>query len=520
MRGSPHGGEARGSTRAPAGPSWRWVRRRAGATLVLTYGLLALGSTVRGTKSCMGCPSWPLCFGQVGPIDLFHTLLEQLHRYLAAIVSVGVLAVALQAWRLRLNRALRPALYAVAILALQIVLGGVSVLAHNAPATVALHLAGALLLLAATTVTAVASCVASRPVEHEPRRPAGLASSAVVATFALLVSGSIVTDGGASDACPSWPWCVPRRGVADSLVAIALVHRGVTLVAVGLIVALAVGVLLRRRGRTPGVVGLAWSLLGLCAVQIATGAVTAVLSAPPAGQDVHLALAAAIWVCVVALVAAVSYAGGQVEVAPGHPPVSVGAPAVAGLDDAGSRGAVSRLVSPSLGSVTPASRRVVSSARFGAMTVDLRRVGLVSVIALLVQFVLGVATSLWVTIGTPRPWSHIGNLALFGIHGVIGIAIALLSFAVVGLAFEEGSRTTKTWAAVALFGVFAALGCGFAFVETGGRSGYSFGMALGWALALLANVCLALGRSRPVTDISPGRDVPPDLAASKVREVL
>src|ERR1019366_9843441 len=153
MTGSPHGAEARRSTRAPASPSWRWLRRLAVVTLVLTYALLALGSTVRVTKSGMGCPSWPLCFGQVGPIDQFHTLLEQLHRYLAAIVSVGVLAVALQAWRLRPNRALRPALYAVAILALQIVLGGVSVLAHNAPATVAFHLAGALLLLAATTVT-------------------------------------------------------------------------------------------------------------------------------------------------------------------------------------------------------------------------------------------------------------------------------------------------------------------------------------------------------------------------------
>lgn len=109
----------------------------------------------------------------------------------------------------------------------------------------------------------------------------------------------------------------------------------------------------------------------------------------------------------------------------------------------------------------------------------------------------------------------IGNAALLGIYGVIGIAILLLSFAVVGLAVEQGTKTTKTWAIVSAFGVLVALGCGIAFVETGGRSGYSFGMALGWALALFANVWLALGRSVPVTGISLGlHGLPADLAAS------
>lgn len=66
------------------------------------------------------------------------------------------------------------------------------------------------------------------------------------------------------------------------------------------------GALLRRRRETLGVVALAGSLLGPCALQVASGAIPAVLSAPPAAQDVHLAGAAAIWVCVVALVAALS----------------------------------------------------------------------------------------------------------------------------------------------------------------------------------------------------------------------
>jgi len=476
------------------------LRTLAVATLVLTYALLALGSTVRVTKSGMGCSTdWPFCYGQAGPIDHFHTLLEQMHRYLATVVSVGTLAVALQAWRLRPHRALRPALFAVATVAVEIVLGAVTVVTHNAPVTVVFHLAVALLLLAATTVTAVASWGEPRPAAHGPRQPAPLAWSAVVGTFVLLVSGSIVVDGNASAACPTWPWCVPRRSVDDRLVAVVLVHRGVALVAVGLLVALAVGALLHRQARVPGSVWLAWSLLGLCAAEVAAGAITAELSAPPAAQDVHLGLAAAIWVCVVALVAAVSYSGGRVEVASGHSGARVGAPADPGLDDAGARGAAGSVPSTAgeghqrREAGSPRRRRVVSPPRLAGMTVDLRRVGLASVIALLVQFVLGVAASLWVTIGTKRPWSHIGNVALFGIHGVLGVAMALMSFVVVGLAFEEGSRPTKTWAAVALFGVLAALGCGFGFVESGGASGYSFGMALGWALALFANVCLALG---------------------------
>lgn len=52
-------------------------------TLVATAGLILLGSTVRMTESGMGCRSWPLCNGAIGPVGGFHSLLEQSHRYLA-----------------------------------------------------------------------------------------------------------------------------------------------------------------------------------------------------------------------------------------------------------------------------------------------------------------------------------------------------------------------------------------------------------------------------------------------------
>jgi heme A synthase len=47
----------------------------------------------------MGCKGWPLCSGQIGPIDQFHPLLEQSHRYLASIVTILIFSLAIVTWR-------------------------------------------------------------------------------------------------------------------------------------------------------------------------------------------------------------------------------------------------------------------------------------------------------------------------------------------------------------------------------------------------------------------------------------
>lgn len=276
------------------------------ATMVATYLLAVLGSTVRVTDSGMGCSGWPLCDGQIGPVDHVSALVEQSHRYLAAAVTLGVVAVVLLARRARAGHdVLVPALWAAGLVGLQVVLGAVTVLTDNAPPTVALHLVGALLLLAAVTVTALA-CRAPDALVHAPagtRARAGpLAWGALAATFVLFVSGSIVVDGGASAACPSWPACLPHAGVADGLVAIQLAHRTMAAVAVVLLAATAIRTLAARR-EMPAAAGFAWSLVVLLPAQVAAGALSAVLRAPPAAQDVHLALAAAIWVGAVGLVA-------------------------------------------------------------------------------------------------------------------------------------------------------------------------------------------------------------------------
>ena len=41
----------------------------AALTILLTYGLIVLGGTVRATDSGTACPDWPLCHGRVLPAD-------------------------------------------------------------------------------------------------------------------------------------------------------------------------------------------------------------------------------------------------------------------------------------------------------------------------------------------------------------------------------------------------------------------------------------------------------------------
>ncbi len=281
----------------------RWLRVLAISTLVATYCLVVLGSTVRVTDSGMGCPGWPLCYGQIGPIDHFHALLEQSHRYLAGLVTVLIAGVALLAWRAgdRARHVRGPALAAVGTIVLQIILGAVTVVTHNAPATVAAHLAVGLLFLGVVTVVVVASFV--RP-EHSwsLRQEHGrLALVAVVGLFLVLVSGSLVVDGGAQSACQSWPVCSGSRA-SGGLVALQLTHRSVVLLGGTLVVAYLVTVH-RRRAGLPGLRVLALAGLALLAAQVAIGAFDAVLGAPEALADLHLATAGALWTVVVAVVA-------------------------------------------------------------------------------------------------------------------------------------------------------------------------------------------------------------------------
>ena len=281
----------------------RLIRVLSVLTLLSTYCLIVLGSTVRVTNSGMGCKDWPLCASQAGPLSTFHPLMEQSHRYLATLVTVLIIALAVVTWRAgRLaHHVFIPALVLAGVIVVQIVLGAITVLSNNAPVTVALHLLVATFFLGIVTVTAVAAFVSPERSWSLTHGPGRLAWSAVVALYLVFISGSIVVNGGAQSACTSWPACFSSPA-AMGLVTLQLAHRSMVLIGSVLVMAFVVG-LVRHKTTDAVERNLAFGALVLLALQVVAGALTALDGGRAGIADVHLAVGSALWCCVVAVFA-------------------------------------------------------------------------------------------------------------------------------------------------------------------------------------------------------------------------
>ena len=164
------------------------------ATAVVTYALVVLGGVVRVSGSGLGCPDWPLCHGRLlPPLDL-HAIIEYSHRTAASLTSTLVVltaAVAWMAWRNRRDLVV-PATLAVSLLAVQVVLGAITVRLELPPMIVLAHLATAMALLALLLFVALRS---SLPTARR-RTGSGLTAwlgIAAAAVFVLMLLGSHVT---------------------------------------------------------------------------------------------------------------------------------------------------------------------------------------------------------------------------------------------------------------------------------------------------------------------------------------
>jgi len=263
------------------------------ALLSLTFCLIVLGALVRANHAGLACPDWPLCFGEFVPQIDFRIAFEWSHRVLAGGVSLGFAALAVLAlWRAATRRIVaRWIALAAAVLALQVLLGALTVWKLLAAWTVTAHLlagnAFAILLLL------TASTLRDRAVVRPPAPPAGAAARGWIALAAVLLGvqvalGGLVSARFAGLACPEWPAC--NGGVWfpawQGSVGLHLLHRLNAYALLAVLVAAAVAGRGSPRLRAP-------TRLALClgVAQVSVGIANVLLEIPVEVTGLHSALA-------------------------------------------------------------------------------------------------------------------------------------------------------------------------------------------------------------------------------------
>ena len=230
------------------------------------YLLIVLGFVVRITGSGLGCGNhWPLCNGRLfPPLSDPGAVIEWSHRLVAGIVSILIVALAVLDWRRSVTL--------VGLLVIQIALGAVTVKTELQPLMVILHLATAMLLLAALTV-------AARP---GPRPPVLLGL-----TFLTVLLGAVTANLGATAACHGFPLCngqiVPQGGW---LPAIHWTHRLLAYTLTGYVIWWAA----RSRDRA------AWRAVAIVVAQIAIAVTMLNLGFADGLRAAHAAVGAGVWV--------------------------------------------------------------------------------------------------------------------------------------------------------------------------------------------------------------------------------
>ena len=288
----------------------RLLRRLAAGGAALAFGLIVLGGVVRITGSGMGCGDhWPRCNGEwFPPLDL-PTLIESSHRWVAALVSLLVFAVAVVAWRRHRRDAtlLVPAVLAAVVLVAQVLLGAVTVKLVLPPWVVVTHLANAMVLVAILVVLALragADPAARVPLARGQRHPGhGLIVATAVLGFGVILFGAQVANFHAGLLCLGFPLC--NGSVLPPEAPLAQLHWAHRALAYAFLVMVAV--VAARTGRRTDPAGRSlrrWSalLLGATVAQIGVAAAMVLSLLPGSLRALHLLVGTLVWVALVVLV--------------------------------------------------------------------------------------------------------------------------------------------------------------------------------------------------------------------------
>ncbi|MGI8854438.1 MAG: heme o synthase [Thermomicrobiales bacterium] len=277
-------------------------------TLCTAWAEIFWGGVVRLSKSGLGCAdNWPLCNGKVYPFWEQPVLIEYIHRLIAGLISVLVVAllvIVVRNWRD--NRWLvGSVLLAVALFFVQALLGAIVVWFNLKSGLVMAHLATSMLLLATLAVLTVNALPRPQPIRGA--RPVGfdrfpfLALGGALFAYCVLLSGAYTTSEHAGAACTTWPLCNGRLVPLDGTLfatGVQMVHRLFAYVLAIILVALFMQA--RRNTRAfPLFTRLTGLACGLVLLQIVIGVAQVVNLLPGWLVALHIGNAAALFATLV-----------------------------------------------------------------------------------------------------------------------------------------------------------------------------------------------------------------------------
>ena len=280
--------------------------RLALTTALLTAGLIVFGAVVRVTDSGLGCGNeWPLCDGRVvPPLDNVTAWIEWSHRLFAALIGMfglGMLVMAVRAYRNRNRMVLTATLIGAGLFVVQSALGAFVVIMDLPPTMVTLHLGTAMLLLGALLLAAIAAW--HKPLENPYPRDSvtTLAYVTAVLSLVIILTGALVRGSGATLACTDWPLCNGAVLPFDQgeLQTVHMMHR-FSVVGLGLSLAMLVWYVFQAR-QAKLVRWLAVGALAVYLMQALVGAVFVWTDAAPVWGATHVGMAALTWALLVGL---------------------------------------------------------------------------------------------------------------------------------------------------------------------------------------------------------------------------
>lgn len=258
-------------------------------TLALFFLLLVWGNLVAGLEAGLACPDWPLCRGDLIPPFRLDIWMEFTHRLIAAVATLFLL---LLSWRrLKAYDGIAKAipLAAIGLIAVVILLGGLTVIMELPAQITTIH------FMTGLTVFLLVGYMAFFDGLEEPPRftlkgYAGVFLGLVILLFFQASLGAYVRHSDAGSACPDFPTCLGSwLPHLSGGVLVHYSHRLLAYLIVGTIATLAAAVFIdaKLKRHRPA----ALTLLALAVIQIGVGAGVVQSGLNFAATAFHLALA-------------------------------------------------------------------------------------------------------------------------------------------------------------------------------------------------------------------------------------